>query len=393
MRHARLSLALIVTAVLATACTESEPDAKPTATPKASSNSAAPAKTPKLGVSTLADGLEHPWDIAVLPSGGLLFTERDRERVSILTADGKRRTVLESPDGMWHGGETGLMGIELAPDFDSTREFITCHGYQQDGTQDVRAVRWRLDGAMEKASKVRDLVTGLPSSSGRHGGCSLEVGPDDSLFIGVGDAAIGTNSQDLGSGGGKILRVDAKTGDGLDDNPHADDGNPMTRRVWSYGHRNVQGLAFDANGNLYGAEHGPAVDDEVNLIRKGGNYGWNPVPGYNESVPMTDDDLPGDQISASWSSGSPTLAISGAAFLAGDVWGTLENTMVVPALKDESLRFMRFDKGGKLEAESSVKEFDGEYGRLRGATVAPDGTLYVTSSNGSNDVIIKVAPR
>lgn len=393
MRRARLSLPLIVTALLATACAESEPDAKTTATPAASSNSSAPAITPKLTVSTLADGLEHPWDIAVLPSGELLFTERDRERVSILTTDGKRRTVLESPVGMWHGGETGLMGIELAPDFGSTREFITCHGFAQNGKQDVRAVRWRLDGAMEKASKVRDLVTGLPSSSGRHGGCSLEMGADDALYLGVGDAAIGTNPQDLQSGGGKVLRVDPKTGDGLGDNPYADSDNAMQRRIWSYGHRNVQGLAFDKDGNLFGAEHGPATDDEVNVIRKGGNYGWNPVPGYNESVPMTDDGLPGEQISAAWSSGSPTLAISGAAFLAGDVWGTLENTLVVPALKDESLRFMRFGDDGKLEDESSVKEFDGEYGRLRGAVVAPDGTLYVTSSNGSDDKIIKVTPR
>src|SRR5665811_788349 len=193
MRHARLSLALIVTAVLATACTDSNQDSTPTATDTASSNSSAPANTPKLDVSTLADGLEHPWDIAVLPTGELLFTERDRERVSILAADGKRRTVLESPTGMWHGGETGLMGVELAPDFESTREFITCHGFQAGGTQDVRVVRWRLDGDMEKATKVRDLVTGLPSSSGRHGGCSLATDPDGALFVGTGDCLLYTS--------------------------------------------------------------------------------------------------------------------------------------------------------------------------------------------------------
>ena len=393
MGHARLSLTLIVTAVLATACTDSAPESKPTTTPSASSTTSAPANTPKLDVSTIADGLEHPWDIAVLPSGELLFTERDRERVSILTADGKRRTVLESPTGMWHGGETGLMGIELAPDFESTREFITCHGFQAGGSQDVRVVRWRLDGDMEKATKVRDLVTGLPSSSGRHGGCSLATDPDGALFVGTGDAAIGTNAQNLDSGGGKVLRVDAKTGDGLPGNPYADDDNAMKRRVWTYGHRNVQGLAFDADDNLYGAEHGPDVDDEVNRIQKGGNYGWNPVPGFNESVPMTDNDLPGEQIAAAWSSGRPTLAVSGAAFLIGDDWGSLEGVLAVTALKDESLRFMRFNNAGKFVDESSVKEFDSTYGRLRGAVVGPDGTLYITSSNGSDDVIVKVLPR
>lgn len=357
---------------------------------RSASPTAAPT-TPRLDVTTAADGLEHPWGLAFLPAGKVIFTERDRERVSILSPDGRRRTVLESPAGMWHGGETGLMGIAIAPDFESTRDFITCHGYRAGDDRDVRVVRWHLDKDLSSAAKVTDLVTGLPSTSGRHGGCSLAVGPDDALFVGTGDAAVGTNAQDLQSGGGKILRVDAKTGDGLDDNPFADAENAIQQRIWTYGHRNVQGLAFDDDGQLWSVEHGPATDDEVNEVVKGGNYGWNLVPGYNESVPMTDDDLPGKQRSAAWSSGSPTLALSGAAFLSGDLWGLRDGELAVSALKAESLRFMHiFDD--EVDDVDNIPEFDGTYGRLRGVAVAPDGTLYVSTSNGSDDQILKVKP-
>lgn len=365
--------------------TEPSPSTEPSPTP---SPTAAPT-TPDLTVTTVADGLEYPWDLAVLPGGGLIFTERDRERVSILDTDGNRRTVLESPPGMWHSGETGLMGIDLAPDFKTSREFITCHGFKSEDTQEVRVVRWKLDEAMRKASKVRELVTGLPSSSGRHGGCSLAVSADGALFVGTGDAAVGTNPQDLTSGGGKVLRVDPATGDGLADNPFADKAAKMTRRIWTYGHRNVQGLALQGTGDLWSAEHGPDVDDEINKSVKGGNYGWNPVPGYNESVPMTDSDLPGSQVEAIWSSGSPTWAISGITFLAGKQWGRFDGSLAVAALKDQSLHFFTFADGAFVDL-FNVAAFDGTYGRLRGATVDPGGALYVTTSNGEDDKILKV---
>lgn len=386
----RLSACLCVAAFV-TACSGPEP-ASPSTTPSPTPSSTVSTKTPELEVTTVTDGLEYPWDLAVLPGGGLIFTERDRERVSILGADGERRTVLESPSGMWHSGETGLMGIDLAPDFESSREFITCHGYQSGGTRDVRVVLWELDESMQLASKVRELVTGLPSSSGRHGGCSLAVSNEGALFVGTGDAAVGTNPQDLQSGGGKVLRVDPATGEGLDDNPFADSPNEMTRRIWSYGHRNVQGLAFNEAGDLWSAEHGPDVDDEINRSVKGGDYGWNPVPGYNESVPMTDQALPGKQIDAVWSSGSPTWAISGITFLAGDQWGRFDGSLAVAALKDQSLHFFTFVDGEFVDVYA-VDELDGTYGRLRGVTVGPDGALYVTTSTGEDDKILKVAPR
>lgn len=391
----RFVVASIAALVLATGCTQ-EPASSgaDTGPDDATSPTSAPAKpsTPGLKVSTAVDGLEHPWGIASLPGDELLFTERDRERVSILDANGKRRTVLESPAGMWHGGETGLMGIELAPDFESSHDFITCHGYRAGNTADVRVVRWHLNKQMTAAAKVRDLVKGLPSVTVRHAGCSLATSASGDLFIGTGDAAVGTNAQDLDSGGGKVLRVDAKSGKAVAGNPFADADNAMKRRIWTYGHRNVQGLAFDDGGQLWSVEHGPATDDEVNRIVKGGNYGWNPVPGYNESVPMTDEDLPGKQRAAAWSSGSPTLATSGAAFLKGEQWGPLEGELAVSALKAESLRFMHIGAAVTVDDVNNVRAFDGKYGRLRAVAAGAD-TLFVSTSNGSDDKILKATPR
>lgn len=390
MSRARLTVAgsLLIAVVLA-ACTDTpaEPDEP---VPGRSQTTTAPTGKPDLELQIVADGLEHPWDIVFLPGGDMAFTERDRERVTIMSPDGKRRTVLESPDGMWHSGETGLMSIELAEDFESTREFMLCHGFQSGATQDVRITRWRLDEDLKEAAFVRNLVTGLPSSSGRHGGCAMTTGDDSALYIGTGDAAIGTNAQDLRSGGGKILRVDPQTGEGLDDNPFAGDGNTMKRRVWSFGHRNVQGLTLDADNRLWGLEHGPTIDDEVNLIEKGGNYGWNPVPGYNESVPMTDQDLPGKQIEASWQSGDSTIAVSAGTFLLDDRWRDYQGALAMASLKDETLRMLIPRDGTTLAEIDNLAEFDGTFGRLRGAVEGPDGSLYVTTSNGNDDKIVKV---
>lgn len=140
--------------------------------------------------------------------------------------------------------------------------------------------------------RVRTVLTGLTSTSGRHGGCRLllERG-SDALVVGTGDAAVGTNPRNLDSLGGKVLRLHRRTGAPMADNPYA--GATSARRfVWTYGHRNVQGLAQRDDGSLWSVEHGSCRADEVNRLVRGGDYGWNPVPGYNEEVPMTDQGCP-----------------------------------------------------------------------------------------------------
>ncbi len=361
----------------------------------------AAAARPRLTVQVVEDGLSIPWDLAFLPDGSMLVTERDEKRLSLRTTDGAMRTIFRSPRRMWAGGETGLMAVELAPDFARTREFLTCHGYRRGSHQDVRVVRWRLNAARTGASYVRTLVSGLPSTSGRHGGCALVTGARNQLYIGTGDAATGRNPQRLTSGGGKVLRVSATTGRPVSSNPYIRSSSRMKQRVFTYGHRNVQGLARRTDGRVWSVEQGSYRDDEVNRLVKQGNYGWNPVPrragdpAYNEGAnsPMTDHRIRGKQRSAAWRSGSTTDATSGAAFVNGSRWGSWRGALAVASLKDTSLRLTLFSKKGRLRTTWKPVVLDGTYGRLRGAVQGPDGALYLTTSNGSDDKILKVTAR
>ncbi|MFD1826737.1 PQQ-dependent sugar dehydrogenase [Mumia zhuanghuii] len=361
------------------------------AEPRAASPTSSAARAAPMRVSTVLTGLDHPWDLAFVSSSQFLFTQRDRKTISLGTTSGAKRVVGRAA-GIWASGETGLMALELAPDFARTGTFYTCHGYRSGATKDVRVARWRLNAARTSARLTKTIVRGLPATSGRHGGCALAFGPGGALFIGTGDAAVGRNAQRLRSGGGKVLRVNPRTGRGLRSNPYAKSRYAMKRRVFTYGHRNVQGLARRGN-RMWAVEQGSYRDDEVNALFRKGNYGWNPVPGYNESVPMTDHGLPGKQRSPRWRSGGSTLATTGAAWLRGSVWGNRSGrVLAVTALKAEQIRLLRFDRRGRLRGQSVALR--GQYGRLRAVTVGPGGALYVSTSNGGgNDRILRVLPR
>jgi glucose/arabinose dehydrogenase len=235
------------------------------------------------------------------------------------------------------------------------------------------------------------LIKGLPTTSGRHGGCRLLITRNGALLVGTGDAAVGRNPQSLRSLGGKTLRLDPSTGRPWPTNPWRHAKNLKKRYLFTYGHRNVQGLAQRRDGSLWSVEHGSFRDDEVNKLGAGRNFGWNPVPGYNESVPMTDHSLPGRQWSAKWRSGDPTIATSGAAFVSGSGWGSLAGTLAVGCLAGEQLRFIRFDADGDLKwsrAPARLREF----GRLRGVTAYRGSLLVTTSNGGGNDKILRIRP-
>ncbi|GAA3220719.1 PQQ-dependent sugar dehydrogenase [Pseudonocardia petroleophila] len=357
--------------------------------------------TPELRVSEIAAGFDNPWDVGVLPDGRVLVTERDG-RLSLLsgvTAGATVTPVTADFSDLLAQGEGGLMGMVVHDDFAETRRFTTCQTHVEGGTPtDVRLVTWELAADGSAATRVADpLVGGLPiNPSGRHSGCRPTLAADGALLVGTGDTARGTIPQDLSSLGGKVLRVDLATGGPVAGNPFADAADPAQRLIYTYGHRNVQGVAVDAAGGVWTAEHGPSTDDEVNLLRAGGNYGWDPgqggtVGGYDESVPMTDLTRFPDAVPAAWSSGSPVEALSGAAFLAGSQWGDLDGTLVVGALRGEKLLFMT--PGGDAIASVAVPEaLDGTYGRLRAVRLAPDGALLVSTSNGGDDRILRIDP-
>jgi glucose/arabinose dehydrogenase len=371
------------------------PTAAPAASPgEPSSAASAPthAKVPALKVRKLVTGLDLVWDVKSIGVGKLLFTQRNRATLSTYK-NGKVKRVKGFPSNrVWVSGETGLLGLEVDPDYADNGRIYTCQGWRRGGGTDVRVIAWRLDAKARNVRKDKVLIKGLPSTSGRHGGCRLLIDDAGSLLVGTGDAAVGTNPRDLDSLGGKTLRLDRMTGAPWPGNPFAD--APSNRRfVHTYGHRNVQGLAQRADGTLWSAEHGPDRDDEVNLLVNGGDYGWNPVPGYNESVPMTDQSLPGNQIEARWSSGYPTVATSGSTFVAGGEWGALDGALAIACLAGNRALFLTFDASGTL-VRKRVPAALRNYGRLRTFTQAPDGALLVTTSNGGgNDVILRVTPR
>ncbi len=339
---------------------------------------------PNLRVATLVSGLSIPWDIAFTPDGTMLFTQRAGVLSSRL-ADGTVQTVTAEFGDLFARGETGLMGIVVDPRFASNRRFYTCQGHTG---PEIQVIAWSINTAYTQATRVADpLVGGMPTSSGRHGGCRLRFGPEGYLWIATGDAASGTVPQDLTSLGGKVLRVDASTGAGAPTNPFA------PSRVYTYGHRNVQGLALrPGTSQMWSVEHGPSVDDEINRLVAGRNYGWNPVPGYNEGVPMTDLVEFPEAVEAKWSSGSPTLATSGGIFLEGDQWGVWEGRLAVATLADRKLRLFEFTPDGAFVSQLIVPELNGVFGRLRTPMMGPDGALYVSTSNGgSNDRILRIA--
>jgi glucose/arabinose dehydrogenase len=369
-------------------CTDaavSDPPAPP-GTPPAGSSST-PAAAPALEVSVVADGFDHAWDVVQAPDGTLLVDERSGGFTAVLP-DGSVRAVSADFGDLFAQGETGLMGLALDPAFEENRRLYSCQGVRWDGRtslpSSIAVIAWTVSDDWSSATRVADpLVGGIPvnARSGRHGGCRLVFAPDGALLVGTGDTADGSLPQNPRALGGKVLRVDPATGE---------------RAVWTLGHRNVQGLAVrPGSGQVYAVEHGPDRDDEVNLLREGANYGWDPGGGgdYDESAPMTDPAIPG-AVPALWSSGQPTLAPSGATFLQGQEWGAYDGLLLVALLRGQGVLALRLDDDGALVEQFRLPELGGSHGRIRSLLQGSDGALYLTTDNGGGeDALLEVTPR
>ncbi len=337
---------------------------------------------PDFTIVPLVTSLDTPWDLAVTPDGAMLFTERDGT-LSARLPDGTVQEVMADFSDLYVSGEAGLMGVVVDPRFTSNRRFYTCQTHTGPTAQ---VIAWVVSADYTEAARIDDPLVGDIPAGPRNSGCRLHFGPRGYLWIATGDAAAGTAPQDVDSLGGKVLRVDASTGE-------AAPGNPFSSLVYTYGHRNVQGLALrPRTQQMWAIEQGPSLDDEINLLTSGGNYGWNPVPGYNESAPMTDLSTYPSAVEARWSSGDPTLGTSGGVFLNGSDWGPWNGRLAVATLTGQSLRIFEFTSRGDFVSQVVVPEFDNAFGRLRTAVLGPDGALYLTTSDGSNDRILKVAP-
>lgn len=388
-----------LTTILNGALTSPAQSSQPPSSTLGAVDSAAHARTsaatvPSLKVTRMVRALDHPWDAKQLPSGRLLITERETKHL-LTWYRGRLRRVAFPAASVWASGETGLMSMALAPAFSSTRRFYTCQGGNvSGGGHEVKVLMWRLNTSATRANFEHRLLGGLPATSGRHAGCRLLIARYGALIVGTGDAAVGTNPQDLTSLGGKTLRLNRFDGTPWRNNAFIDNRNRHARYVFTFGHRNVQGLAQRANGTIWSVEHGPDRDDEVNRLQTGANYGWNPVggSGYNESVPMTDHNLPGTQVDARWSSGSPTLATSGAAWVSGKQWGAYDGTLAVAALKGSRVQFMRFSSTGAFVSMRTPPVLR-QFGRLRSVTRLANGDLMLTTDNGGgHDSVLRVHP-
>lgn len=336
------SIVLLVLFIATSAC--GTPAAPAPSTPPAAKPS------PQLAVSVVARGLEAPWGLAFLPDGRALVSERDSGKLLIVTPSGH---VEEAQRIAASGsGEGGLLGIALSPNYASDG---LIYAYLSTG-EDNRVVRFRL------GEEPAPLLTGIPVSSIHNGG-RIAFGPDGMLYIGTGDASNRGSAQDINSLAGKILRV--KPDGGVPpDNPFPN--NP----VYSFGHRNVQGLTWDASGQLYATEFGQNSFDEVNRIVAGGNYGWPEVEGTGNNErylePVT---------TFRTTEASP----SGAAFLHNGAIPAWEGNLFVAGLRGERLWRLTLDSHGAVTGRESLLQ--GEYGRLRHVAQAPDGSLWVLTSN------------
>lgn len=369
---------------------------------------AAPVDTiPQLSVTVVMDGLTRPWDVVATPDGAILTGERGG-RFVVKRSDGSVGEVSADFSDLYVEGETGLMGIAAAADFEASRTLYTCQGHRGTGSvvpgsadtgslgssdgdaTDIRVVSWTADPGWTTLRRAGDVLTGIPvGDGGRHGGCRLLAHPDGTLYVGTGDAARPTIPQDRASLGGKVLHIDA---DGAPAPGNPDPAGP----VFTLGHRNAQGLALQpGTGRLYEIEQGTDRDDEVNLLEAGNNYGWRPDRApftYDESVPMTDPVRVPGATAAVWSSGAPTLATPGGTFVSGSDWGAWDGALAVTSQQGKKLLLLTLADDGKrvVDAPSAL---DGEYGRLRSATRMSDGSLLITTDNGSGDTVLRVAPQ
>jgi glucose/arabinose dehydrogenase len=317
------------------------------------------------GVRTIATGLSVPWGVAFLPGGDALVSERTTGRILRISPDGRRRRVVMRVPGVdTNSGEGGLLGLAVSPNFSSDRWVYAYFTSPRDN----RIVRFRLGRG------IQPVLTGLRRGVIHNGG-RIAFGPDGKLYAGVGETGDTSLAQNRRSLNGKILRMNPD-GSVPADNPF---GGSL---VWSYGHRNVQGLAWDRSGRLWATEFGQNEFDEVNLIRKGRDYGWPDVEGRG---PTDGGRFTNPLVTWRTSEASP----SGAAIADG--------TMYIGALQGDAVLRVRLNGSRARKASPLLR---GRYGRIRTVVRAPDGSLWVTTSNrdgrgtprSGDDRIVRIRP-
>lgn len=357
--------------------------ARTTPTVRADTGGAAPAAS-AIGfrVEEVATGLDTPWELAFAPAGRIFVTERPGRLRVIENGTLRAEPVATVPDVV-EQGEGGLLGLALSPTFATDNTLYLYHTYRRDGLRN-RVIAYTLQdpAGARGLTAPRVVIDNIPAGSIHNGG-RIAFGPDGKLYITTGDAGTTANAQDRDSLAGKILRLNA---DGAipGDNPFPD--SP----VYSYGHRNPQGLAWQPGTNtLYATEHGSSANDEINRIVPGGNYGWPTITGT-----QTREGLIAPVLT---SGGGNTWAPSGATFVQGDGFAAWRGSLIFTGLRSTTL--WRLDLA-TADSPRLTPILEDTYGRLRAVHEGTDGALYVLTSSrdgrgnpaGNDDRLLKLVP-
>lgn len=330
----------------------------------------APTTTTPFRIETLLGGLTVPWSMQFDADGRLFFTERRNGKISYVRVNSPepRTPTLFATLPSADVGEGGLLGLALSPSFEHDRYMYAYYTYNDQGTLRNHVVRMPdVNGVGQDQETVFD---GIPGAAVHDGG-RIRFGPDGKLYVTTGDARQPNSAQDLASPAGKILRLNA---DGSTPNDNPFPNSP----VYSYGHRNPQGIDWDPQtGRLYETEHGPSGEagafahDEVNLIQPGKNYGWPLVIGTSADPRY---------VNPIYNTGDATWAPSGCSFYNGNKFPAWKNSLFVATLRGVHLHRFEFDQQtGQVKSHEAL--LVNEFGRLRDVILGPDGFLYLLTSN------------
>ncbi len=340
-------------------------------------NDTPPAGAKELTVRTVATGLKLPWEILWMPDGQLLVTEREGNIIRIDPTTGAKTTLLSILEVV-NRGEGGLLGMTLHPQFSANPYVYVVYNYLRNNTYLEKVVRFTYNGSTLTTPTI--LLDNIAAGN-IHNGSRLKISSDLKLFITTGDAGNTATAQNVNSLNGKVLRIN------LDGSIPADNPTPNSA-VWSVGHRNAQGLVF-ANQKLYSSEHGANTNDEINIIRAAGNFGWPNVEGKCDSAGEQGFCTANNVVEPiySW---TPTIAPSGMDYYNHDLIPQFKNSLLVAVLKGSVLIQLQLNQQGD-QVTNSTEHFKNTYGRLRDVSVAPNGKVYFITSNG-NDQLLELAP-
>lgn len=318
--------------------------------------------------------LQHVWEILWGPDDHIWFTEREG-KISKMNPTSGTIVFSSTINEVVSSGEGGLLGMALHPDFLTNGFLYVVYNYNSSNGYKEKIVRYTFSN--NSITNPTSIIDNIAASS-IHNGSRIRIVNETTgvkIYFTTGDASNASTAQDVNSRSGKVLRLNAD-GSVPPDNPIG--GNPL----WSYGHRNPQGLVF-VNNKLYESEHGPNIEDEVNIIEKGRNYGWPIVNGpcdAGETSFCTTNNIK----EPIWSSGDNTIAVCGIDYYNSDKITEWKNSILMTTLKDASLRQLKLSTDGNSVASTSIY-FKNDHGRLRDICVSPSGNVYICTSNGSND--------